>query len=98
MHHMTRYIIIQKEGYCSDSHLTTGADGRFVNLIEEILIQIDVFWKDKAISHYQLEESEVLEFKASIVKSSFRFSAMFRSYIPKPNQPGILRPITQNSN
>lgn len=46
--------------------MTTGADGRFINLIEEILIQIDVFWKDEALSHYRLEESEMLEFKASI--------------------------------
>lgn len=27
--------------------------------------------------------------------SSFRFSPMYRSWIPKPNKPGQLRPITQ---
>lgn len=54
MHHMTRYKIIKKEGYCSDSHLTTGADGRFVNLIED---SNRCIFEEKALSHYQLEAS-----------------------------------------
>lgn len=43
----------------------------------------------------QLLKCEVRDIKSSLGAASFRFSAMHRFYIPKPNKPGQLRPITQ---
>lgn len=42
-----------------------------------------------------LSESEFIEIKKSLSNSTFPFSPMYRSWIPKPNKPGQQRPITQ---
>lgn len=42
-----------------------------------------------------LSFERVCEIRQSIEGGSFRFSPLFRSFIPKPNKPGKLRPITQ---
>lgn len=47
----------------------------------------------KALALPQREELE--EIQCELLTSTFRFSAMFRSFIPKANKPGMFRPITQ---
>lgn len=40
-------------------------------------------------------EGKLEEVKRALCNSTFQFSPMLRSWIPKPNKPGKLRPITQ---
>lgn len=55
---------------------------------------IDYLWED--FSTYKvLDKSQVEEIKRSLIHSSFQFSSMYRSCIPKPHKPGEMRPIRQ---
>lgn len=42
-----------------------------------------------------MKEERVHEIKEALLNSTYQFSPMFRSWIPKPNKPGQMRPITQ---
>lgn len=55
---------------------------------------INSLWKSSDfVSKYT--KSDVSEIIMSLVDSNYRFSPMFRSFIPKPKKPGQWRPITQ---
>lgn len=56
---------------------------------------IDYLWEEKAVYKQLTPEKELEKLKKALLSSTFQFSSMYRSWIPKPNKPGKLRPITQ---
>ena len=72
-------------------------DGSFKrkDLLPKLLDVIDYLWKEKAAYQAILKEERLKDIKKALLNSTFQFSSMYRSWIPKPNKPGKLRPITQ---
>ena len=65
------------------------------NLMPCLCQLVYLFW-DRDRRHYPLlDKPKVEEIRDSLLKGAYRFSVMHRSFIPKPNKPGKLRPITQ---
>lgn len=61
------------------------------------LVQIvDDLWSIKSSYQSLRSRSELEDFQKSLFSSTFSFSSMYRSWIPKP--PGQMRPITQPNN
>lgn len=52
-------------------------------------------WEEKTGNRESLTDMELEELAKVLNNSSFSFSSMYRSWIPKPHKPGELRPITQ---
>ena len=66
------------------------------SLFEKLLVIMENLWETQSHVYRELlSESEFIEIKKSLSNSTFPFSPMYRSWIPKPNKPGQLRPITQ---
>ena len=59
-----------------------------------LLCVIQYLW-EKFSTLEVLDKSQVEEIKRSLKNSSFQFSSMYRSCIPKPHKPGEMRPIRQ---
>lgn len=64
--------------------------------MERWILKIDALFKEEPI--HDIQESDYQQIQRALIGSSFHFSTMYRSYIPKPKKPGRtgkLRPITQ---
>lgn len=64
-------------------------------LIGKLLKIIDYLWETETTYQEMRSERQLEELKRRLFNSTFQFSSMYRSWIPKPNKPGQLRPITQ---
>lgn len=64
----------------------------FLNKLVQIM---DYLWEKKSIYKRLTSEITLDEMKKTLLNSTFQFSSMYRSWIPKPNKPGHLRAITQ---
>jgi retron-type reverse transcriptase len=56
---------------------------------------IDYLWTMEPAYKVNNPPKRLEEIKRALMSSTFRFSSMYRSWIPKPNKPGKMRPITQ---
>lgn len=65
------------------------------DLIEKLVKIVDYLWETENEYKEVVSKSQLEEMKEALKNSTFRFSAMYRSFIPKPNKPGQFRPITQ---
>lgn len=72
-----------------------GADMKDRKFIDELCTIIGLLWERKEVYRERLKREELEEIQCELLTSTFRFSAMFRSFIPKANKPGMFRPITQ---
>lgn len=64
-------------------------------LMDKLVKIVDYLWETKSVYKELTPERELQEVKKALKNSTFQFSSMYRSWIPKPNKPGKLRPITQ---
>lgn len=64
------------------------------DLLTELLDVIDYLWKTRPAYKKFMNEERVHEIKEALLNSTYQFSPMFQSFIPKPNKPGQMRPIT----
>ncbi|MBA0704412.1 hypothetical protein Golax_016670, partial [Gossypium laxum] len=66
-------------------------------LIEKLVKLVDCLWERKPVYVYKelISMEKLKEVKRALLNSTFYFSSMYRSWIPKPNKPGKLRAITQ---
>lgn len=65
------------------------------DLMDKFVKIVDFLWETKSISKELTPEGKLKEVRKALLNSTFQFSSMYRSWIPKPNKPGQLRPITQ---
>lgn len=65
-----------------------GLMGQLVQLVGNL-------WREKSGQEVSTPDMELEALLNALQESHFRFSLMYRSWIPKPNKPGELRPITQ---
>lgn len=63
--------------------------------MDKLVKIVDYLWETKSVYKELTPERELQEVKKALKNSTFQFSSMYRSWIPKPNKPGKLRPITQ---
>lgn len=56
---------------------------------------MDHLWDARTDYKEKITESELQGMKKALLNSTFQFYPMYRSWIPKPNKPGEMRPITQ---
>lgn len=61
----------------------------------KLLKMIDYLWTMEPAYKVNNPPKRLEEIKRALMSSTFRFSSMYRSWIPKPNKPGKMRPITQ---
>jgi hypothetical protein len=64
-------------------------------LIEKLVKLVDCLWERKPVYKELISMEKLKEVKRALLNSTFHFSSMYRSWIPKPNKPGKLRAITQ---
>lgn len=65
------------------------------DLPPKLLDVVDYLLKTTPAYKKIMKEERVHEIKEALFNSTYQFSPMFRSWIPKPNKPGKMRPITQ---
>lgn len=63
--------------------------------MEKFVTIVDYLWARKSVYKERIPFRELQDVKKSLKNSTFQFSSMFRSWIPKPNKPGKQRAITQ---
>lgn len=63
--------------------------------MDKLVETIGYLWGSKSVYKELTSERELQETQKLLLNSTFRFSPMYRSWIPKPNKPGELRAITQ---
>lgn len=65
------------------------------NLLIKLVKAIDLlFWTEKRKYTYLTKEGLAL-IQKRLLADRFKFSSMFRCYIPKPNKGGKVRPLTR---
>lgn len=66
-----------------------------VGLLGQLIQTIGDTWREKSGQGASTPDKELEALLNALRESRFRFSPMYRSWIPKPNKPGEVRPITQ---
>jgi retron-type reverse transcriptase len=74
-----------------ESDLSDSKNRLMSKLVEEVRFR----WERRTNKKESTFDWELEALINEITNFSFRFSPMYRSWIPKPNKPGHLRPITQ---
>lgn len=72
-------------------HKGQAQESKKEGLMGQLVQLVGNLWREKSG-----QELEAL--LNALQESHFRFSSMYHSWIPKPNKPGELRPITQLAN
>lgn len=72
-----------------------GPDRMRVGLMDELTQIIGDTWREKSGQEASTPDKELEALLNALREARFRFSPMYRSWIPKPNKPGEVRPITQ---
>lgn len=65
------------------------------DLMDKLVRIVDFLWETKSDYKQGTPKKELEELKSALFNSTFHFSSMYRSWIPKPNRPGKMRAITQ---
>lgn len=86
-----KYIFSMRSLYNSIREKVLGES----KLMKKLLLIIDSFWERNSFYQQIHSKSELCEIKKRLSNSTYQFCSMYRSWIPKPNKPGKLRPITQ---
>ena len=68
-------------------------DGRFTDILPHVAARVILLFREHE-SKYEISEPQAIEIMETLLIKSFKFNEMHRTYIPKPNKPGELRPIT----
>lgn len=58
------------------------------DLMDKFVKIVDFLWETKSISKELTPEGKLKEVRKALLNSTFQFSSMYRSWIPKPNKPG----------
>ena len=64
-------------------------------LMDKLVKIVDSLWETKDPYKDLTPKRKLQEVKKELLNSTFHFSSMYRSWIPKLNKPEQLRPITQ---
>lgn len=70
-------------------------DLRTKGLMDKLVLIVEHLWSNNAAYRQTRNRGELANLKSSLLKGTFSFSPMNRSYRPKPNKPGQTRPITK---
>lgn len=65
------------------------------DLMDKLVKIMDSLWETESIYKELTPQGTLQKMKRALFHSTFQFSSMYRSWIPKPNKPGELRAITQ---
>ena len=68
-------------------------DGRFLYILDHVAAHVLLLFREHKI-RYRISEIEAMKIHRNLLNQSFQFHEMRRIFIPKPNKPGKLRPIT----
>jgi len=63
--------------------------------MDKLVKIMDSLWETESIYKELTPQGTLQKMKRALFHSTFPFSSMYRSWIPKPNKPGELRAITQ---
>ena len=64
------------------------------DLLSKLVKAIGILYRTERKKSSYLSKDDLSRLQNALLSRHFRFSTMFRAYIPQPNKPGKLRPIT----